>query len=124
MLNCPTIIDRPQPPHVFHRSFPVPATDRPFTASKTEPLGKIIVLVVAIAIIYYIGREVVGSFRHMTDGQLADYWAGRTKQQDPKAHRRYSEHLGSCDKCRDRLDEVRRIEAGPGADAPMIERKY
>lgn len=87
-------------------------------------MSKIAVLVVALALIYYIGREVVGSFRHLTDEELADFWAGRLKAADPKAHRRASEHLGGCAQCRDRLDAVRREESGPGADAPLIERKY
>lgn len=87
-------------------------------------MGKIIVLVVALAIIYYIGKEVIGAFRHLSDEELQDYWAGRTKKADPKAYRRCSEHLGSCDRCRDRLDEIRNEHAGPGADAPMIERRY
>jgi len=87
-------------------------------------MGKIIVLVAALAIIYYIGKEVLGAFRHLSDDELADFWAGRTKKADPKAQRRFSEHLGSCTSCRDRLDEIRKSEAGPGIDAPLIERKY
>ncbi len=79
---------------------------------------------VVAAIIYYIGKEVVGSFRHLTDDQLIDYWSGRMEAQNRKAYRRCSEHLGSCDDCRDRLDEIRKGNAGPGADAPLIERKY
>lgn len=87
-------------------------------------MGKIIVLVAALVIIYFIGKEVLGAFRHLSDEELADFWAERTKKDDPKAHRRFSEHLGSCTTCRDRLDEVRKSETGPGVDAPLIERKY
>ncbi|WP_020570701.1 hypothetical protein [Neolewinella persica] len=87
-------------------------------------MGKIIVLVVALAIIYYIGKEVFGAFRHLSDEELQDFWAGRTKKEDPKAYHRFSEHLGSCNSCRDRLDVIRDESAGPGADAPMIERRY
>lgn len=87
-------------------------------------MGKMTVLVVALAIIYYIGKEVIGAFRHLSDEELIDFWAGRIKKQDAKAFRRMSEHLGSCDQCRERLDEVRDREAGPGVDAPLIERKY
>lgn len=87
-------------------------------------MGKILVLIVALSIVYYIGKEVVAAFRHLSDEELADFWAGRTKKADVNTFRRMSEHLGSCDNCRDRLDEIRRTEAGPGADAPMIERKY
>lgn len=87
-------------------------------------MGKLLVLIVALAIVYYIGKEVVGAFRHLSDEDLADYWADRVKKNNIKAFRRMSEHLGSCDKCRDRLDQIRQTEAGPGADAPFIERKY
>lgn len=87
-------------------------------------MGKMIVLIATLAIIYYIGKEVLGAFRHLTDEELLDYWAGRTKAEDRKAQRRFSEHLGSCEQCRDRLDEIRKENSGPGADAPMIERRY
>jgi hypothetical protein len=89
-----------------------------------SPMEKIIVLVAALAIIYYIGKEVLGTFRHLSDEELADFWAGRTKKTDPKAQGRFSEHLGRCTTCRDRLDEIRKSATGPGADAPLIERKY
>lgn len=87
-------------------------------------MGKMIVLIAALAIIYYIGKEVLGAFRCLTDEELLDYWTGRTKANDRKAHRRFSEHLGSCEKCRERLDEIRKESSGPGVDAPLIERRY
>ncbi|OAV45978.1 hypothetical protein [Lewinella sp. 4G2] len=79
---------------------------------------------VAAAIIYYIGREVVGSFAHPSDGDLVKYWNGDLKRSDAKAFRRVSEHLATCTDCRDRLDEVRNTHAGPGAADPMINRRY
>lgn len=82
------------------------------------------VVAVAVAIIYYIGKEVLGAFRHPSDAELVEYWSGRMEANSRKAFRRTSEHLGSCNDCRDRLDEIRDGNAGPGADAPMIERKY
>jgi len=82
------------------------------------------VVIFAAGIIYFIGKEVVGAFRHLTDEELIDYWNDSLKQSDRKAYRRASEHLGTCQACRDRLDEVRKNYAGPGADAPLIERKY
>lgn len=82
------------------------------------------VIGVAAAIIYYIGREVFASFRHPSDEELVDYWDGSMKESNRKAYRSTSEHIGSCDECRDRLAEVRKHNAGPGAADPMIERKY
>ncbi|MEM1359439.1 MAG: hypothetical protein AAGF89_14630, partial [Bacteroidota bacterium] len=79
---------------------------------------------VTAAIIFYIGREVLGAFRHPSNEELQDYWSGKLRSSDPKAFRRISEHLASCEMCRDRLDEIRKYHAGPGADAPLIERKY
>lgn len=87
-------------------------------------MGNMIVIIMAAFIIYYIGREVFASFRHLSEEELEDFWAGRFQKEDPKAHRRISEHLVNCDACRDRLDEVRRTSPGPGVDDPMIERKY
>lgn len=83
-----------------------------------------LVAAVAAVIIYYIGKEVVGAFRHLSDQELVDFWNGHLKESSRKGHRRASEHLASCEECRDRLDQVRKDYAGPGSDAPMIERKY
>ncbi|WP_238751340.1 hypothetical protein [Neolewinella maritima] len=87
-------------------------------------MGTYLIAAVAAAIIYRIGREVVGSFRHPDDDELLDYWRDVTKTEDRSAYRQISEHLGACDKCRDRLDELRKRPGGPGADAPLIERRY
>lgn len=87
-------------------------------------MSSLIVLLTAVAIIYYIGKEVLGAYRHPSTDELTDFWSGEMKRYDRKAYRRTSEHLGSCDKCRDRLDAVRNNNPGPGAGAPMIERKY
>jgi hypothetical protein len=85
----------------------------------------LLVAVVAFAIIYYIGREVIGALRHPSDEALEDFWAGRLEKGDRKAFRRVTEHLGSCESCRDRLDEIRKSrKPGPGSEAPLIERKY
>lgn len=76
------------------------------------------------AILYYIGREVIGSFRHPEDEELLEYWEGITSREDRSAYRRISEHLATCTRCRDRLDDLRKQPGGPGAKAPMIQRKY
>lgn len=83
-----------------------------------------IVIIVVACIIYYIGREVLASFRHLTEKELEDFWSGHVQKVSPKAHRRMSEHLVSCNACRDRLDETRKTAMGPGVEGPMIERKY
>lgn len=87
-------------------------------------MGAYLIAAVAAALIYRIGREVVGSLRHPEDEELLDYWRGHTKREDASAYRQISEHLASCDRCRDRLDELRRRAGGPGADAPLIGRRY
>lgn len=83
-----------------------------------------LVAAVAAALIYFIGKEVVGAFRHPSDEELVDYWNGSLQQRSRRGYRQVSEHLGACEECRDRLDKIRKDHAGPGADAPMIERKY
>ncbi|THH40654.1 hypothetical protein [Neolewinella litorea] len=84
----------------------------------------LLVTAVAAAIIYKIGREVLGSFRHPDDEDLLEYWQGITREEDRSAYRQISEHLASCDQCRDRLDELRKRPGGPGAHSPMITRRY
>lgn len=84
----------------------------------------LLVTVVAAAIIYKIGREVLGSLRHPDDEDLLEYWQGITREEDRSAYRQISEHLASCDSCRDRLDELRKRPGGPGAHSPMITRRY
>ena len=87
-------------------------------------MTNLFVVAVAAALIYRIGREVLGSTRHLSREEIAEYWSGELKMTDPKHHRRCSEHLGVCTECRDLLDEVRRTESGPGSTSPLIERKY
>ena len=79
---------------------------------------------VAAAIIYYIGREVAGSFAHLSDDTLIKFWNGELKRSEGKAFRQATEHLATCSECRDRLDEIRKNNAGPGAADPMISRRY
>ena len=87
-------------------------------------MGIYLVGVVAAAFIYYIGKEVVGSFRHPDDEDLFDYWNDVTKTENRSAYRQISEHLATCEQCRDRLDELRKRPGGPGAHDPMITRRY
>ncbi|MCP9234910.1 hypothetical protein [Lewinella sp. JB7] len=84
----------------------------------------LIIAAVAGYIIFRIGREVMGSFRHPDDEELLDYWNEVTKQEDRSAYRQISEHLATCNECRDRLDELRKRPGGPGAHSPMITRRY
>lgn len=87
-------------------------------------MTNLLVVAVAAALIYRIGRGVLGSIRHLSAEEVKDYWSGEMKLSDPAGHRRCSEHLGVCADCRDLLDEVRKNESGPGANSPLIERKY
>ena len=84
----------------------------------------VIISVVAAYIIFRIGREIMGSFRHPEEEELLEYWTGVTKSDDPSAHRQISEHLASCEQCRDRLDELRKRPGGPGGQSPLITRRY
>ncbi len=84
----------------------------------------LLLLVVAAGIIYYIGKEVLSSFAHVSDEDLLTFWRGKLVKQDRKAFRRISDHLGRCEACRDRLDAIRKNDAGPGVEAPYLERKY
>ena len=87
-------------------------------------MGIYAVLTVAAGLIYYIGKEVMGSFAHPSDETLAQYWSGELKRVDGKTYRQTTEHLATCTDCRDRLDEVRKNSPGPGAADPMISRRY
>ncbi len=78
----------------------------------------------AAAIIYYIGREVIGSFSHLPDETLRRFWSGELQRTEPKAFRQATEHLATCNDCRDRLDTIRRNNPGPGAADPLINRRY
>jgi len=42
-------------------------------------MGNMIVIIIAACLIYYIGREVFASFRHLSDKELEDFWAGRVQ---------------------------------------------
>ena len=87
-------------------------------------MGTYLIAAVAAALIFKIGKEVVGSFRHPDDDELLDYWNEVTRTHDRSAFRQISEHLASCERCRDRLDELRKGPGGPGSHDPLISRRY
>lgn len=75
-------------------------------------------------ILYFIGKQVLGAFCHPSEDEMVDFWNGYLKAENRKRHRQISEHLATCEDCRDCFDRIRKEYAGPGADAPLIERKY
>ena len=99
-------------------------TTEAFKRRYTRAMTTYLVAAVTASIVYYIGREVFKSFRHLDDDTLVKFWNGDLKRSDSSTFRQATEHLATCQDCRDRLDQVRKTTAGPGASDPLINRRY
>ncbi|MEL6356598.1 MAG: hypothetical protein AAFQ37_06640 [Bacteroidota bacterium] len=53
-----------------------------------------------------IGIQIVKSWRHVDEKTLIDFWNGRLQKNDEREYRRVVTHLGNCQRCRDRLDDI------------------
>ena len=85
----------------------------------------LLVAAVAAFLIYRIGRVLLSNFRHVTDEELEEYWSGNMTRYDRAGYRRVSEHLATCQDCRDRFEKLtERPGSGPITGAGMIQRRY
>ena len=85
----------------------------------------LLVAAVATFLLYRIGRVLFSSFRHVTDEELEDYWSGDLARSDRTSFRRVSEHLATCEECRERYERLTdRPGSGPITGAGMIQRRY
>ena len=73
---------------------------------------RLLLMIVLIAyFIYRIGKGIWGSyFLHAEDEDLRAFWNGALESEDKKAYRKLRDHLGSCEACNERLQEL--IESG------------
>lgn len=76
-------------------------------------------------IVIKIGQQIVASWRHADEETLVDFWNGRLQKNDDKEYRRTVAHLGNCQKCRDRLDEItQQNKTRYGIDDHLISRRF
>ncbi|MEM7571620.1 MAG: hypothetical protein AAF433_01915 [Bacteroidota bacterium] len=73
---------------------------------------RLLLMIVMIAyFLYRIGKGIWESYYlHAEDEDLKAFWNGTLEAEDKKAHQRLRDHLGSCDSCNERLQEI--IESG------------
>ncbi|MEM6395712.1 MAG: hypothetical protein AAF741_05145 [Bacteroidota bacterium] len=67
-----------------------------------------IALVVGLAyLLYKIGYKIYLTRTTCADDEdLRDYWNGFLEAENPKGYKQLREHLGYCEACRDRLNEI------------------
>jgi hypothetical protein len=76
-------------------------------------------------IVIKIGQQIIASWRHVEEETLTDFWNGRLQKKDDKEYRRVVNHLGSCQACRDRLDEItQQNKTRYGIDDQLISRRF
>jgi len=59
-----------------------------------------------LLVVIRIARQIIASWRCVEEDVLIDFWNGRLQSKDEKEYRRVVSHLGNCQACRDRLDEI------------------
>ncbi len=80
---------------------------------------------VLLFVIYWIGRQILATYRHVEEAVLLDFWNGRLQKNDENTYRRVVTHLGSCDKCRQRLEEItQQNKTRYGIDDQLISRRF
>lgn len=76
-------------------------------------------------VIYYIGKQIFASLRHIEEDMLIEFWNGRLRTKNEAEYRRVVTHLASCNSCRARLDDItQNNKARHNVDAGMINRKF
>jgi hypothetical protein len=58
-------------------------------------------------IVLRIGKEIFLSYQCPDEQSLKDFWNGRLRKGDSE-YRRVVTHLGVCEKCRDKLDQIQK----------------
>lgn len=80
---------------------------------------------VLIYLIYKIGQHITATYRHVEEENLLDFWNGRLQKNDAEAYRRTVAHLGSCEKCKQRLDTItQQNKTRYGIDSKMISKRF
>lgn len=78
-----------------------------------------------LLIVIKIAQQIIASWRHVDEEVLVDFWNGRLQKNDEKEYRRVVAHLGNCQACRDRLDEItQQNKTRYGIDDHLISRKF
>lgn len=76
-------------------------------------------------IVFRIGRQMLAAMRHVDEDVLIDFWNGRLRKKSEESYRQVVNHLGNCQACRDRLDDItQNNKARHNVDDAMISRRF
>lgn len=76
-------------------------------------------------IVFRIGRQLLASMRHVDPDTLIEFWNGRLRKRSEEEYRRVVNHLGTCQDCRDRLDDItQNNKARHNVDDGIITRRF
>ena len=80
---------------------------------------------VLATIIFRMGRQLIAGTRCIEEETLIEFWNGRLRKKSEENYRRVVNHLGSCEQCRDRLDDItQNNKARHNVDDSMISRRF
>ena len=83
---------------------------------------RLLLLFAVVAYLFYrIGKAVFAKDRQLDDATLAALADGSLQSEDAAAFRRASQHVTTCEDCRDRFDRAAMSSRGSGR---VIERRY
>lgn len=76
-------------------------------------------------IVFRIARQILANMRHVDQETLVEFWNGRLRKNSESSYRRVVNHLGTCQECRDRLDDItQNNKARHNVDEAMITRRF
>ena len=81
----------------------------------------LLLFAVVAYLLYRIGKEVFATDRHLDDETLTELANGTLKARDAAGFRQASQHVATCEACRERFD---RAVAGRKGSGRLIERRY
>ncbi len=64
-----------------------------------------LLFVIAIYGVYKIAREIMGNNKHLSDAEIKEYKYKRRSLSE-SAQRRITNHIGTCDECRERFTSI------------------
>ncbi|PHI21133.1 hypothetical protein CEQ90_03680 [Lewinellaceae bacterium SD302] len=87
--------------------------------------GYILFTSAIIFVIYLISKQLLATRRHIEEENLEDFWNGRLRNRSEDEYRRVVNHLGVCDECQARLDDItQNNKARHNVDEGIITRRF
>lgn len=69
-------------------------------------IGYVIFTTTILFVVYLIAKQLMASRRHPAEEILIEFWNGRLRNRSEDEYRRVVNHLGTCEACQAKLDDI------------------